>query len=496
VSAQIHEVRCQTGDHVFDSLDRTAVDAHDLQHDGIMRVSRGGWEPTGAPATTPSAAPEPDVIERVAEAEAEAPTLDSVALYGVLGRIVAALQDHTEANPAAILAALLVYFGAIAGEGHSIYQGGVQAPRLFGAVVGPTSAGRKGTALDLAEEVFDLVARGDVARLSISGAGSGEGLIRSLIARTTSPKGKDGNPDPNFVPDPRAIVNEPEFARFLRAMSWKGSTLGPNFCKAWDGKPLEHTTMAAGVLRATSHHVGAIVAITREVLRKELTDEDANSGFANRFLWVWTGPSEVLHPHTTPALDLIDLADIQALGSAIDWARNRRDDAAGSTSGRVAWTWSEEARAHWESNYRKRGDAYGVRAAITQRADPQVARLALVYALTDGKRELPLTIELRHLQAAEAFWAYCRQSVAVIFGDSTGNRNADALLRALRRGDGRMNRLAVRDALGLRAAADIDDAIRVLVDVGLIEEVIVTRAGRPLRGIQLVGLSTMESGRP
>lgn len=424
------------------------------------------------------------------------PAAPSDAFYGVLGRLVASVQGHTEANPMVILGALLTYFGALAGEGHAIYQGGLQAPRLFMAVVGPTSSGRKGTGLDLAEEMFDMVAPREVRDHSNSGSASGEGLILDLQRRTTAPKGKDGTPDTTFVPDPRVIVNEPEFARFLRAMSWKGSTLSANFCKAWDGKTLEHVTASRGVLRASNHHIGAVVAITREGLRRDLTDDDAKSGFANRFLWLWSPESEAVIPFTDPASQLVDMADVAALQEAFDWARQRRDRSGGSVGGRfiVEWKWSDEAKALYGASYRQRGDKYGMRAAITQRADPYVARLALVYALSDRRKDdhRPLVIEAAHLKAAEAFWAYCRESVAAIFGDSTGNRHSDVILRELREAeDGSLTMMEVRNATGLKLSADIEEAVEVLVGIGLAERWTKPRAdgnnGKPLRGIKYTG---------
>jgi hypothetical protein len=414
------------------------------------------------------------------------PVLSPDALYGPLGRIVSALAPHTEANPAAILAALLVYFSAIAGEGSSLYQGGDQAAKLFAAIVGPTSLARKGTALDLAEEVMNLAVPGAVQALSISGAASGEGLVRDLRYRTQSGEG--------WTADPRALVNEPEFSRFLRAMSWRGSTLSANFCKAWDGKTLEHTTVRE-TLRASGHHLCAIVAITREVLRKELTDEDAQSGFSNRFLWVWSPVGNVTHAFTTPAEQLVATSDIDALRGAIEWGRERIEvyrslDPLTRGKHAAAWQWSPEAAALWEEQYRKRSDQYGMRAALTARADPLVARLAVVYAITDQRPgdAPPWFIRPEHLRAAEAFWSYCRESVTSIFGDSTGNRHADVLLDLLRQSPvHRIDWIDLPRALGLRTAADLNETVAVLTQIGVARIVQEERptGGRPKRAVAL-----------
>ena len=66
--------------------------------------------------------------------------------------------------------------------------------------------------------------------------------------------------------------------------------------------------------------------------------------------------------------------------------------------------------------------------ALTARADPQVIRLALLYALWDQS----YNIEERHLRAALAVWDYCEASVSYLFGDKLGNGVADAIRSALR----------------------------------------------------------------
>ena len=71
----------------------------------------------------------------------------------------------------------------------------------------------------------------------------------------------------------------------------------------------------------------------------------------------------------------------------------------------------------------------GLLGAITARAEAQTLRLALIYALLDGARE----IDRVHIQAALAMWTYCAASARFIFGDLLGNTTADAILRALRK---------------------------------------------------------------
>jgi hypothetical protein len=69
---------------------------------------------------------------------------------------------------------------------------------------------------------------------------------------------------------------------------------------------------------------------------------------------------------------------------------------------------------------------------MTARGSVQVQRLALIYALADGAA----TIGIDHLEAAVAFWSYCRDSAELVLnGDGneqiTGNTDGDRMLRLL-----------------------------------------------------------------
>ena len=66
--------------------------------------------------------------------------------------------------------------------------------------------------------------------------------------------------------------------------------------------------------------------------------------------------------------------------------------------------------------------------AITARAEAQLLRLSLVYALLDGAH----AIDVPHLLAALAVWRYAEASAAHIFGGVLGSDTADRLLVELR----------------------------------------------------------------
>src|SRR5262249_25291191 len=60
--------------------------------------------------------------------------------------------------------------------------------------------------------------------------------------------------------------------------------------------------------------------------------------------------------------------------------------------------------------------------------EAQTVRLAMIYALWDGKNQ----IEAEHLTAASAVWEFCEASVKYIFGDALGDVVADTILSALK----------------------------------------------------------------
>ena len=79
--------------------------------------------------------------------DARWPRLAPEALYGLPGRIVAALDPYTEADPVATLAHVLAGVGNLIGPGpHARVQHDRHPGRLNVALVGRTGKGRKGTA--------------------------------------------------------------------------------------------------------------------------------------------------------------------------------------------------------------------------------------------------------------------------------------------------------------------------------------------------------------
>lgn len=101
------------------------------------------------------------------------------------------------------------------------------------------------------------------------------------------------------------------------------------------------------------------------------------------------------------------------------------------------------ARNGWEAVYADLSEGgTGLYGSVTARAEAQVLRLALLYALLDSATQ----VDAPHLTAALALWEYCAASAAYIFGEALGDPVADDLLAALRvAGSAGMTRTQIRD---------------------------------------------------
>jgi hypothetical protein len=103
----------------------------------------------------------------------------------------------------------------------------------------------------------------------------------------------------------------------------------------------------------------------------------------------------------------------------------------------VEWAyWTANTAAKWEKIYPAVSEGLpSLLGAISSRAEAQVVRLALLYALLDLElrpSEPKVTMGLHHLNAALAVWSYCEYSARHIFGELLGDPIADEILRALR----------------------------------------------------------------
>ena len=387
--------------------------------------------------------------------------LSPLALHGPAGAAVRAMAPTTEADPAALLTNILVMAGSAIGRGPYVEVGYARhGTNLYVLQVGRTAKARKGTAEAGPRRLFrDVDAAWEAARV-LGGLSSGEGLIwavRDAIEKTEPIKEKGQvvgyqqvTTDPG-VADKRLLVIEEEFASTLKQGAREGNTLSPVMRQAWDGKDLRAMTKNSPAV-ATAPHVSVIGHITKDELHRNFDSTEAANGFFNRFLLVCVKRGNVLPEGGRLANEAMrDL--VRRLTAAVDFARRagrvERDDA---------------ARALWAEVYRDLSEGKpGMFGAVTARAEAQVLRLSLLYALLDSSR----LIRAPHLTAALALWDYCEASARFVFGDNTGDPTADRILRELR-AKGELSQTEVVNLFGRHTrAAEIDRGLEVLVDARL-----------------------------
>jgi len=388
--------------------------------------------------------------------------LDPAALHGPAGDIVRAIEPYSEADPAALLIHTLVGVGALFGSAtHAMAADARHPGRLFAVLVGETSRGRKGSSLRPIERILEQADTDFAPDRVVEGLSSGEGVIwavRDAVEKLEQVgKGADRHPevvtiDPG-VADKRLLVIESEFSSPLRVAQRDGNTLTAVIRRAWDGDRLQTLTKNSPTA-ATGAHVSLIGHITCEELLRVVDRSDLVNGFANRFLWMLVRRAKLL-PHGESVPDQVIAQFAQRIAECAAWARDghvlRRD---------------AEADDIWEEIYGQLTEGRpGLLGAITSRAEAQVLRLSVLYAILDRS----LTITAEHLLAALAVWRYADASAEAIFGDAIGDPIADTILAALRR-RGSLTRTDIGNLLSRHGDRHrIEAALASLVAAGLAE---------------------------
>lgn len=353
------------------------------------------------------------------------PTIRKEAFHGLPGKIIRTIEPHTESDSVALLLTLHSFFGNAIGRGpYYLVEGDQHGPNLFALMIGDTAKARKGTSAGRVKQLLRLADEEWLRHRVHTGLSSGEGVIWEVRDRITRMV-KDGKGlnaplieeevDPG-ISDKRLMILEPEFSGALRVMEREGSILSRVLRDAWDRGDLASMTKNSPA-RATGACISIVGHITADELRACLDKTEMANGFANRFLFACVRRSKCL-PFGGNLGDeaLTDMAHnvADAIGRARAIGRAHMSDAAAKG---------------WEAAYPALSEGRpGLLGALTARAEAQVVRLALVYALWDGKDQ----IEHDHLAAAMAVWEFCDASVQYIFGDSLGDVVADTILSALR----------------------------------------------------------------
>ncbi len=449
----------------------------------------GTWKSEGSSKKGPFVASVAYVAEPL-ESEikmSEWPVLAPEAYHGLAGEFIKTVEPETEADPAAILIQLLLYFGnAIGRSAHFVVEADRHSLNEYATLVGRTSKGRKGTSRGHVTKVFEAIDPDWVRDRIQIGLSSGEGLIwavRDPIEKTEAVKEKGRftgeyqtvQSDPG-VTDKRVLIVEEEFASTLRVLNRDGNNLSAVIRGAWDSGDLRTLTKNSPA-KATGAHISIIGHISKDELLRYLDRTEAGNGFGNRILWACVRRSKVL-----PEGGSVDPAALEALThrfrDAVSFARRareiRRDD---------------EARQVWYEVYPElSAEKLGLLGALIARGEAHVMRLAAIYALLDSAT----VIRKEHLFAALAVWEYCEASAGYIFGEALGDPVADELLKAIRHSTDGLTRTEIRDFFKRHQSKNqIDRAVGLLLSQGLIRSAKEETGGRPIeRFFSLRGTAT------
>lgn len=445
----------------------------------LIELAAGLGETIRPPAETKAARPDMDIPE-----PPPWPDPPSEAVYfGLAGEIVRLIEPQTEADPVAVLMQFLAMFGNAAGrKAYWRVENDRHYANLYLCLVGETAKGRKGTAMGRARQAFEALGDEWLKKCVTSGLSSGEGLIKAVrdpvwsrqaVKRNgQTVESEDVLTDPG-VDDKRLLVVEPEFGRVLRVMEREGNTLSSRLREGWDSGNLTNMTKAGE--KSTGAHLSLIAHVTQIELRRLLTDVETANGMANRILWAAVRRSKLLPFGGNP----VDLGPLCGMVSAAvrEAAYAEREVPFGP---KAAELWNDGIYA------RLTGSRPGVLGAITNRAESQVRRLALIYALLDMSPE----VELPHLIAALELWDYCERSCAWVFGDSLGDRVADEILSALRAaGDKGLTQNEIREVFrGHESSERMGQALALLVKAGKARFEEVKTPGRSARRWFFVGV--------
>lgn len=395
------------------------------------------------------------------------------AFQGIAGDVVRVFEPHTESAPVAILVSFLVMIGNVIGRGpHYWIEGARHGTNLFAVLVGPSANARKGTATRRVDELVNSINCNWTKNIA-RGLSSGEGLVHHVRdARIEQvPVKKSGRftgeydevvMDPG-VEDKRAMIREEEFASVLKVASREGNTLSVRIREAWDNVRMGSLTKGSKET-ATDPHISILGHVTDVELRRYLTESEAANGFANRFLWVCTHRSKFLprgggRPNLAPlSYKIHETVEVAQEFDLVDF-----DDRAG---------------AIWDAIYPTLSTRPGgLLGSVTSRAESQVLRLSVLYAVLDA---LPV-IEVKHLLAALALWEFCEESCRFVFGPSTGDDIADQIEEHLMEVyPGYLSRTDIRDKFGRHAAPGrIPKALAALFQTGRAEMRLSKTGGRP-----------------
>lgn len=428
--------------------------------------------------------------------------MDEAAFYGLAGEVIKAIEPYSEADSHALLITFLTMFGNLVHRGryHPV-AADKHFANLFAVIVGNSAKGRKGMSANLIIQLLEKIDAPWAARMT-SGLSSGEGLIYAVrdpvfTRMPIKEKGRVVDYEEVLtdagVADKRLTVLEAEFAQALRVMARQGNTLSPVIRQAWDKGNL-NTLIKNDRNRATDAHISIIGHITIYELLELMQNSEGYNGFANRFIWILSKRSKLLPDGAVVPETLQNKLTIK-IQKAVNFAglHELRQEFEDQESQSIGYKpiipepieRDPEARKYWRQVYSELAEEKpGLYGAVTARAEAQVLRLSIIYAILD----LSETITADHIKAAKAVWDYADRCAQYIFAGKTANRDAQEIIIALEAAGGQLTQTEISNNVFNRNVPSvvIKSALEELLETGRIKKEDEATGGRPRTIYKLV----------
>lgn len=310
------------------------------------------------------------------------------------------VEPRTRLNPVALLLHSLILVGHAVGRGPLLRVGDyfVHANEFL-LVVGDSALSRKGQALEMVEGAL---------------VGALPELAPTIVGPTTRiqdlvlPIARDG--------DGRLLVKDEEF-EILPAVK-RNTQLAALFHAAWDSKALRATTAKGAPISCDGPHVSLVGHSQPGVLREAASRRDFESGFLNRFLVTYL---PVKWSSVSPFLT----TDLNGMVPRLTAGIKRARAGVYCFTRRGEWAFLQISR-DVQGHLHDCGER--VQRGVLARGEAHVAKLALIYALSESFTE----VDERHVRAAYAVWDYCRRSALALFPDATwGSSGEQRIMRVL-----------------------------------------------------------------
>ncbi len=210
-----------------------------------------------------------------------------------------------------------------------------------------------------------------------------------------------------------------ELASGLSCTKREGNTLSMAIRTFWDDgdyAPLTKTNP----MQIKGAHICLLSHITKTELDLSLSSVNMANGFGNRFLWICARRSK-----SVPLPRPMSLEEVTAMQRRL-WELV----AQAQRVGEVRLTGA--ATEAWRDVYKElSAETHGLTGAIINRAEAQTMRLALVYALLDGRS----AIDTPHITSALALWRYAEASATCLFCDRANDPTEQKILAVLKTGE-------------------------------------------------------------